>query len=553
VVVSSVTVVARGLAGGPQTPVLANVDVVVDDATRLALTGPNGVGKSTLLRIIAGMQRPEEGTVAVTPTTATVGYLAQEPERTPGETVLAFLARRTGVADAERAFASAADALADGGDGAAAAYEAALARYLSLGVSDFEARAADACEDVGLPHGTLSSATTALSGGQLAKAALASIVLSRHDVLLLDEPTNDLDADGLERLERHLLQRSGFVVVSHDREFLARTVDAVLELDPETMTATTYPGGWDAYVAERSVARTHAREEYEEYAARRDALQRRIVTQRERARSGAIRAVKRMPDNDRAARGARIDAATGSARAVRATERLLAHLDEVPEPRKQWQLRLSFAEAPRGGDVVAASSGAVVRLGSFTLGPLDVDQRHGDRVVVTGPNGGGKTTLLATLLGRLPLTAGHAQLGRSVRVGELDQARAAFDSADTVVDVVASRTGQLVEETRTLLAKFGMRATHVERPAASLSPGERTRSGLAVLAAVPTNLLVLDEPTNHLDLAAIEQLEDALARYSGTLLVVTHDRRLAAGLDVDRRWHVEGGRVSELEAPEARK
>jgi ATPase subunit of ABC transporter with duplicated ATPase domains len=162
-----------------------------------------------------------------------------------------------------------------------------------------------------------------------------------------------------------------------------------------------------------------------------------------------------------------------------------------------------------------------------------------------GPNGGGKTTLLQALLGRLPLDAGTSTLGPSVVVGELDQVRAAFDVEADVVDVVRAATGMLPEETRTLLAKFGLKAAHVERSAASLSPGERTRAGLAILMARGTNCLVLDEPTNHLDLAAIEQLEEALQTYDGTLLLVTHDRRLLDAVPTTRRVTVRAGVVRE--------
>jgi ATPase subunit of ABC transporter with duplicated ATPase domains len=228
----------------------------------------------------------------------------------------------------------------------------------------------------------------------------------------------------------------------------------------------------------------------------------------------------------------------------RRLERLEA--DGVAEPRKEWQLRLELAAAPRSGDVVATLQGAVVRRGAFTLGPVDVAVHWGDRVALLGPNGGGKTTLLGALLGRLPLAAGTGYLGPGVVVGELDQARHDFAVADGVIDVVGAMTGLVAEDTRTLLAKFGLKAAHVDRPSASLSPGERTRAGLAVLMARGTNCLVLDEPTNHLDLPAIEQLEEALAGYAGTLLLVTHDRRLLDAVPLTRRLQVDAGRVREL-------
>jgi ATPase subunit of ABC transporter with duplicated ATPase domains len=189
---------------------------------------------------------------------------------------------------------------------------------------------------------------------------------------------------------------------------------------------------------------------------------------------------------------------------------------------------------------------AVVQRGAFTLGPVDLDIGWADRIALVGPNGSGKTTLLHAALGRIALTSGTATLGSGVVIGELDQARATFDGAAGVVDVLRTAAAELtVEDARTLLAKFGLKASHVERSAGSLSPGERTRAALALLQTRGTNCLILDEPTNHLDLPAIEQLEEALAGYAATVLLVTHDRRLLDAVPMTRRLVVEAGRVRE--------
>jgi ATPase subunit of ABC transporter with duplicated ATPase domains len=373
-------------------------------------------------------------------------------------------------------------------------------------------------------------------------------LLSRFDVLLLDEPTNDLDLDGLARLEEFVLsRRGGLAVVSHDREFLARTITDVLDLDPYNQVSRQFSGGWDAYLEERTVARRHAREQYDDYAEKRGELRDRVQAAREQSVRGALRAKRKAPDNDRAARGARIEAATAGASKVRSLETRLARLDaeSVAEPRKEWQLRLDLPTAPRSGELVASLHHAVVRLGDFTLGPVDLDVRWSDRIAILGPNGGGKTTLLQALLGRLPLAEGTSSVGPGVVVGELDQVRREFSGEAAVTDTLQGAAGLRPEEARTLLAKFGLKAGHVERPAASLSPGERTRAGLALLMARQTNCLVLDEPTNHLDLPAIEQLEQAISTYRGTILLVSHDRRLLEAVPTSRTIHVEAGRLTE--------
>jgi ATPase subunit of ABC transporter with duplicated ATPase domains len=527
--------------------VLSGVSVTVAPGTRLGVVGPNGAGKSTLLATLAGQLEPDSGRVTTAPPTATVGLLPQEPDRRPGERLLDLLARRTGVAAAQAALDATTEALTLGSPGADDAYSTALERWLDLGGADLDVRAPEVCEDLGLPADLLDVETATLSGGQAARASLASVLLSRYDVFLLDEPTNDLDFAGLERLEQFVLGlQAGLVVVSHDREFLSRTISSVLDVDGPTRTARLYNGGWEAYLEARALARRQQREQYEEYDDKRAGLVQQAQRQREQSVRGALRAKRKMPDNDRAGKGARIEAATHAASRVRNLESQLNRLEEVQEPRKEWQLQLRIAAAPRSGDVVATLSQVVVDHGSdFVLGPVDLEVAYGDRVAVVGPNGAGKSTLLAVLLGRLTPTSGRASLGSGVLVGEIDQARGRFRGDQTVVEVVEEATGWPASECRTLLAKFGLRADHTGRPAGSLSPGERTRAGLALLQAVGVNCLVLDEPTNHLDLPAIEQLEEALDAYDGTLLLVSHDRRLLDAVRVTRTLHVEAGQVTE--------
>ncbi|MDQ1708739.1 MAG: hypothetical protein QOG49_124 [Frankiaceae bacterium] len=540
------TVVARGVtASYAATAVLYGVDVTAGTGTRLGLIGPNGAGKTTLLRVLAGEITPDAGTVVAT---GTVGYQPQERDRRAGETLLHYLGRRTGVAPAEALMHAAADALGEGGDAAGESYSVALDHWLALGGADLDVRAAEVCADLGLDERLLAVATSGLSGGQMARAALAAILLSRFDVLLLDEPTNDLDHDGLARLEAFVLGlRGGLIVVSHDREFLARTITSVLELDPYNKTSRTFAGGWEAYLQERAIARQRARDQYEQYADKHDSLRAQVQSTREMSVRGAFRAKRRSPDGDKIGRGARLEGATSAASKVRSLETRLARLegDGVEEPRKEWELRLDLPAAPRSGRIVSTLRAAVVRRGDFTLGPVDLDLGWADRVAVVGPNGSGKTTLLQAILGRAPLESGTVTLGSGVVVGELDQARATFDGAAGVVDVLTAASGSAAEDARTLLAKFGLKAAHVDRPASSLSPGERTRAGLALLQSRGTNCLILDEPTNHLDLPAIEQLEAALQAYAGTLLLVTHDRRLLDAVPMTRRFVVAAGRVTE--------
>ncbi len=545
------TLLAKGLAAahGDRT-LFSALDLVVGPGDVIGLVGANGAGKSTLLRLLAGLAAAESGRVVLAPVTATVGYLPQEPDRVPGESVLAFLGRRTGVAAAQAALDEAAAALVEGrrvddlvpDD----VYAAALDRWLALGSADWEERADVVAGDLGI-GAELATPMTALSGGQAARASLASLLLSRYDVFLLDEPTNDLDLDGLDRLERFVTDlRPGVVLVSHDREFLARTVTEVVELDLAQQRVSVYGGGYTAYLEEREVSRRHAREAYEEYAERRSGLTERARTQRAWMDKGVKNARRKAKDNDKIGRKFRAEATEKQAAKARQTERLIERLDVVEEPRKEWRLQMEIAVAPRAGAVVATARSVVVRRGSFTLGPVDLQIDWADRVAVTGPNGSGKSTLLAVLLGRLRPEEGSAALGPGVVVGEIDQARSLFTGDGTLARAFGDQVPDWPQaQVRTLLAKYGLSGDHVLRAAASLSPGERTRAALALLQARGINLLVLDEPTNHLDLPGIEQLEQALKSYPGTLLLVSHDRRLLDAVRLDRRFVVESGTVRE--------
>ncbi|GAA1995316.1 ABC-F family ATP-binding cassette domain-containing protein [Nakamurella flavida] len=555
----SATLIARGVgvAHGDRT-VFAGLDLTVGPGDVVGLVGANGAGKSTLLRLLAGLTAPDEGTLDLAPADATVGYLPQEVERRAGEDVVEFLTRSTGVGAAQAEMDAAAEDLGAGVDGADDRYAIALDRWLALGAADLDERIDAALVEVGLvpvsgePARDL--AMTALSGGQAARVGLALLLLARFEVFLLDEPTNDLDLDGLDRLERFVQERaaggSTVVLVSHDREFLARCVTIVVELDLAQQQIAVYRGGYQAYLAEREVARRHAREAYEEYAERKSDLQERGRTQRAWMDKGLRAAAKKSKDNDKISRGHRVEQTEKQAAKASQTDRLIERLTEVAEPRKEWTLQYSIKAAARSGSVVLAARGATVRRGEFVLGPVDLQIDAGDRIAVTGPNGGGKSTLLALLLGRLAPDTGTVTRGSSVAIGEIDQARALLGTAaggggSLLAAFEVLLPDERPEEIRTLLAKFGLGADHVVRDDSSLSPGERTRAALALLQARGVNLLVLDEPTNHLDLPAIEQLEQALNAYPGTFLLVTHDRRMLETVRVDRRWDVRAGRVTE--------
>ncbi len=542
----SATLVAKALSGGhAHRTLFEGLDLTVAPGDVVGVVGVNGAGKSTLLRILAGDVAALGGTVSTAPSDAFVGWLPQEHERIPGETVAGHLARRTGATTATATMEATAAALGSGDPGADDAYAVALDHWLASGAPDLDDRIPGVLGDLRLDVGG-DALMTSLSGGQAARVGLAALLLSRFDVVLLDEPTNDLDLDGLERLEQMVTSmRAGIVLVSHDREFLARCVTRIVELDLAQQQVRVYDGGYESYLEERAVARRHAREAYEQFADTKADLVSRARTQREWSSQGVRNAMKKSPDNDKVRRRAQSESSEKQAQKVRQMESRIARLDEVEEPRKEWELRFDIAAAPRSSTVVATLDGAVVRRDGFTLGPVSVQADAGDRIGITGPNGAGKTTLLQLLLGHVAPDDGRASQGASLAVGEIDQARSALAEDQTLGDAFEAAVPDLSPaDVRTLLAKFGLKADQVGSLVGRLSPGERTRAAMALLQARAVNVLVLDEPTNHLDLPAIEQLERALGEYDGALLLVSHDRRLLDNVSLDQRWHVEDGHVT---------
>ena len=414
-----------------ETVVLDGLSLSVAPSSRIGVVGPNGIGKSTLLRVLAGLEEPDSGRVTREPPGLEVAYLVQE-------------------------------------------------------------RAVDG-----------------LSGGEAARRNLEAILAADADVLLLDEPTNDLDFAALELLERFVdAHRGGVVAVSHDRAFLER-MTSIVELEAETRHVRVYAGGWSEFVAQRSAARERHEAAYAGYASERTRLeeQARRMRQWEERGYGQGRKKKKTKDIKKAA------------------ARKLGQLERVEKPWSPWRLRLSLGPSQRGGDVVARLTGAVIERGGFRLGPVDLELRHGDRLALLGRNGAGKTTLLQALLGELPLAAGERRLGPGTVLGQLPQGRGPFAGGERLLERFSELSGLPAGEARSLLATFALGADDVLRPGRSLSPGERSRAAIALLAARGVNALVLDEPTNDLDLEAIEQLELALHAFEGAAVLVTHDRR----------------------------
>jgi ATPase subunit of ABC transporter with duplicated ATPase domains len=493
-------------------PLFAGLSLTLNPGERAGLVGANGHGKSTLLRLLAGREQPDGGTIT---RAATVGYLPQEA---PEATLEALLDDALG--EAGRVLA----ALRAPGD--LDAYANALERAEATGAWSAESRAEEIRRRLAIDHLDPARPLRRLSGGEQARALLAATLLEDPEVLLLDEPTNHLDADGLAWLEDFLAEYKGAVlVVSHDRRFLDAVVERIYELGDGL---TAYEGGYTAYRDEK--ARRRAR--LEELATAQDKHRRRlqadIAGTFEQARH-TERTVSRAaaPHQKRLAKKVAKKAKSREHR----LEREMASTDWVERPREAPAVRLKLDAAADRGRRVAHLDGA----GARVLHDVDLTLHGGERVAVTGANGAGKTTLLQLLLGTLAPEQGEVHTATTVRL--LPQT---FHATGSVMEQFS---GIEEGEARTLLAHFGLGADAIRRPLERLSPGQRARAAIAALVGSQADLLLLDEPTNHLDFDTLEVLERALAASPSTIVAVSHDRWFLDAIGVSRHLRVDDGSV----------
>ncbi|MFD3532821.1 ABC-F family ATP-binding cassette domain-containing protein [Streptomyces sp. NPDC058664] len=495
--------------------VLDRVSLTVRAGERLGVVGGNGSGKSTLLRLLALLEAPDNGTVTVE-APGGLGHLSQTldlpPTATVGDAIDHALAD---VRELERAILAAETDLADTDDGGLAAYAELLDAYEARGGAGADRRVETTLRRLGEP-GPLDRDRPlgTLSGGQRSRLALAAALAAEPELLLLDEPTNDLDDEAVAWLEERLLAHRGTVVaVSHDRVFLDRVTTAVLEVDEDRHTVRRYGNGYAGHLAGRAAERARRRREHEEW--KEELARYRALADTNIDRFSAIPRKAPAAFSGAGAFRAR-SRAHGAASRIRAAREKLARLttDPVPPPPEPLRFRADLT-----------GEGAPVDLDGVRVdGRLRLDGLHldaGERLLVTGPNGAGKSTLLKVLAGELAPDAGTVDV--PARVGLLRQETAPPTDPRTVGEAFGA------DRADELLALGLFSAGDLATPVRCLSTGQRRKLELARLVTEPADLLLLDEPTNHLAPALVEEIEAALALYRGTLVVVSHDRRLRAG------------------------
>jgi ATPase subunit of ABC transporter with duplicated ATPase domains len=522
--------------------VLLGADFSVSRGQKVALVGSNGVGKSTLLRIIAGIEKEDRGEV-IRERRANISYLPQElPADIIDDTAFGYLRRVSGIAELEEGMQALESKLGD--EESLERYGELRERYDRMDGFSFEKKAKDALTGLGLPEEFLSRNLSGISGGQRRRVALAAALLSEADLLLLDEPTNDLDLSAILWLETYIrTSASAMLIASHDRAFLDAIADKVLEIDWNFRTTRMWTGNYSLYFKEKSEELRRDREEQKRTEEERSRLFETADEKREWARIGGE---QMMPDKDRMSQGYHRDraerkfGAAASALSTRADKVKKVRIAAVRDP-----LSVFFEPMEGEGQDIILTGAVAGYGGEFTAGPIDLGIPYGSHVGLFGRNGSGKSTILRMIAGTLPLTSGTVTLGEDVKLGILTQENDILPRDLTALEWFADKT-TLTEEKDILwfLRRFLLLSDAASFKMGELSPGERMRLSLAYLMATRSNVLILDEPTNHLDLEAVTALSEAVDLFKGTVILVSHDRAFLQDRAFTQVLSVDSGKLT---------
>ncbi len=519
--------------------ILEDVSFNISNNERLGLIGPNGCGKTTLMRILAGFEQPDSGTVLWTRPNLRIGYLAQGMQFDEDQTIQTTLHLVTvSPEEIEAEVASLALALASNPDDShiQTRYDSALQQLSSL--SD---QPAEILGPLGLAELPLDMPVKHLSGGQKTRLMLARVLLNDPHLLLLDEPTNHLDIEMLEWLEDWLTRfRGAALIVSHDRAFLDNTVTSILELDPSTHQMKSYPGNYADYLEQKMAEREKQAQAWQD---QQDELA------QLRSAAAHIRGLTRMKKGGKADSGDKFAKGffgnratknvTGRAKHIEARIEKLLNEDRIEKPKQNWQMKLDFGAPAHQSKDVLITEKLSVGYDKPLLTDLNLNIRAGQRIALTGPNGTGKTTLVRTIAGRLDPLVGSLRLGVTVRLGYMAQEQELLNPEFSALQTVQSAASFNETEARNFLHYFLFKGDDALRPTGALSYGERARLQLGLLVAQGCTFLLLDEPINHLDIPSRARFEEALGNFKGTILAVVHDRYFIERFATDI-WNVEG-------------
>jgi len=522
-------------------PILQDISFSISNNERVGLIGPNGSGKTTLIRILAGLEQPDSGIVVSTRPTLRIGYLAQGMDFGPEQTLQTSLSMHTvSPEELEAEIVSLASALSSNPNDShlQGKYDSILAQ-----ISKPQSPISTTLSPLGLADIPFDTPVKYLSGGQKTRLMLARVLLEEPQLLLLDEPTNHLDIEMLEWLESWLASFPGAaVIVSHDRAFLDNTVTSILELDPKTQSLRAYPGDYSDYLESKQ---KEYDKQYEEYRDQIDELRKLHNAARHLRRISQFKKGGKGDTNDKFAKGFFGDRTTHTARrALRIEKRIENTLEEdrKEKPIQNWQMKLDFGAPAHQSKDVLLTENLSVGYDQSLLTNLNLHIRAGQRIVLTGPNGTGKTTLIRTIAGKMEPLSGSLKLGATVKLGYMTQEQELLNPSFNALQSIQNVASLNETEARNFLHYFLFKGDDALRVTGELSFGERARLQLALLVAQGCTFLLLDEPINHLDIPSRARFEEAPANFKGTILAVVHDRYFIERFASDV-WNVKDSTV----------
>jgi ATP-binding cassette subfamily F protein 3 len=517
--------------------VLSDISLSLGNGCKAALVGPNGVGKSTLLKIIAGLEESDTGEIEI-PKNACIGYVPQEMQITRTETIENYFKEVAGIQEIERQINLLEKHLDD--PLKAEQYNDLQQIYARLDGYAFRHRIESVLAGFKLENLSLSQSLSSLSSGQKSKIALGAILLKGVDILLLDEPTNNLDLPALIWLEKFLLNSiTTCLIVSHDKRFLDSVVSRVFEIDWNTRKISVHVGGYSDYIEFKKKQINRLKELYRIQEEKIEKLGEAIRSKKTWAEAGARQTVS---DKDKYCRGMRRDRAAKSAKSAKAIEKRIEQMDliEVPEERPPLVIPL-VAQKSEAKHSILLENVVAGYDENFRIGPISLEIPYGARVGIFGINGAGKSTLLKTITGELKIKQGTVTIGSSLIIGNLMQEHENLPRNKTTFQFLKERARLEAQQIYHLLSRFHFSAEESRKKISELSPGGRARLLLALFCALSANVLVLDEPTNHLDIEANEALEEVLSTYTGTVLMVSHDRYFLERVNLTHAFVLENG------------
>lgn len=522
--------------------ILSDISFSIGRGEKVALVGHNGTGKTTLLKIVAGIEVSDAGVIEIF-RNACVGYLPQDTSLSRNETISGYLRMISGVDVIEEELKRLSMNLSN--PVVAERYGELNEVYERMEGYAFDRRMEIILSGFGLNNVGLNRRIPDLSSGQKSKVALTGILLKGVDILLLDEPTNNLDLPALIWLENFLQEtKAACIIISHDRRFLDRVAKKVLELDWCTHTLTATKGTYSDYL---KMTRKRIMRQKEEYRLQQEEISR----LHEKAREKRVESSKGSrwigSDNDKFLRGFKRDRAGKSAKTAKVIEKRIERIDKIERPIERDVFKISL-EAERGHGALDIRLLDVVAgyLNGFKIGPISLDIRYGERIGIMGLNGSGKSTLLKAITGQLSVLEGKIEIGSGVRIGNMMQEHETLPRNSTLLSFIMERTHISLQDSYAKLAKFGFNESQVSLSINTLSPGGRARLLLALFSAQSVNTLVLDEPTNHLDIEASEALEETIETYQGTILIVSHDRFFLEKASLDETYILSAGTLTKI-------